>query len=70
MGFPATTIRFILQTILDSPRLSGLRVLDLSGSYATKEDSPQLRRLSVQLQRRGIIVNGLVLWNGCRGESS
>lgn len=70
MGFPAATIRFILQTILDSPRLSSLRVLDLSGSYATKEDSLQLYRLSTQLQNRGILVNGLVLWNGCCGESS
>lgn len=69
MGFPAATIRFVLQTILDSPRLSSLRVLDLSGSYATKEDSPQLYRLSTQLQNRGILVNGLVLWNGCCDES-
>ena len=41
-----------------------LRLLDLTGNYATEQDSPRLHALCQELQKRGIVVEGLVLWNG------
>lgn len=41
-----------------------LRLLDLTGNYATEQDSPRLHALCQELQKWGIVVEGLVLWNG------
>lgn len=41
-----------------------LRLLDLTGNYATEQDSPRLHALCQELQKRGVVVEGLVLWNG------
>lgn len=41
-----------------------LRLLDLTGNYVTEQDSPRLHALCQELQKRGVVVEGLVLWNG------
>ena len=38
-------------------------MLDLTGSYTTEKDSPQLLALCKRLHKQGVMVNGLVPWD-------